>query len=936
MNKNKESQSDSDDDGFFLKPIKRKVIKSSVTSNSKNSNTESTRSTISEIFQQEINKNQIEIKKNSENKTEININKDNKDIIYKNETNKNKEINPNINITNSYIKIDKKSIFTKMLKKDNESTEEILDSFKKTNTKINRLFIPLLDRVCPNCDGNAINISKYLSKEISKFQKITKDSVEKYLNYFFSFRYELLYSTDLFLSNKTIRYLGYILSYTYNKFHLYSINDIKLFNNLAKKTLDIHEDALIDFYNSINELGEEDNTEKNKKMHFWKKNRNKYLIPPEINFLVNRFMKIKTCEIELDFQGASLDLKDFNLIFLFLLNINNLFVNLDHIKINFINQKYQYEIYTSYFNDLLSSTKINKNIIKKNNIINPELIYDKKWNFIDKFNLYDCRNIRKIKYINEYNKKNLIYDEYNILYINFLKKEINEEQMLNSTIEKTKVVDKDNKLKKVNMNINNIKFDFSVIEGNKIKINKIIKGKNNYMDIIKNNENFINLLAIIVNTIGRLDSIKILDIIMNDSYNNEFIINCVSLYDIDTDSIDVNIHILDLLYDRLKNLQNLNIEINSLEQLTFYKMLNLIYKNKDLSTLNISFFSSDATYLLRPLLKLYNQIIGDSENLLKYNNIKIEETILNSLLPFFIENLSVLFAIIKKSQKIKSLGLNFDLPIILINQQNYIIPIVKFLLNICFLIEDENCRINRLTIFAPYIILDGRKLPGINETFSEFEINKGKNDLIELNLQIQFYKIFDIKNLLSTKLIILNLGDLDLVSFKYLSKYLISYKFSSESNLQILSIRLNNSVTSFTTELKFILRALFYIKISNLSELNLFTNIIIKTELNYHYLINILKDNWIPDYTITFNSKSNQIINKLTKEVSEISYFINKDNDNIFWYLKYIFNNRYKNYLNNFISIKNSMNNILKYLYQKKEVKLNHSLENKINNTKNN
>ena len=176
MNKNNESQSDSDDDGFFLKPIKTKAIKSSMASNSKNSNTESTRSTISEIFQQEINKNQIEIKKNSENKTEININKDNKDIIYKNETNKNKEINPNINITNSYIKIDKKSIFTKMLKKDNESTEEILDSFKKTNTKINRLFIPLLDRVCPNCDGNAINISKYLSKEISKFQKITKDS----------------------------------------------------------------------------------------------------------------------------------------------------------------------------------------------------------------------------------------------------------------------------------------------------------------------------------------------------------------------------------------------------------------------------------------------------------------------------------------------------------------------------------------------------------------------------------------------------------------------------------------------------------------------------------------------------------------------------------------------------------------------------------------
>ena len=224
-------------------------------------------------------------------------------------------------------------------------------------------------------------------------------------------------------------------------------------------------------------------------------------------------------------------------------------------------------------------------------------------------------------------------------------------------------------------------------------------------------------------------------------------------------------------------------------------MLNLIYKNQNLLTLNVSFFSSDITYFLRPLLKIYNQIIGDAENLIKYDNINIEETILNSILPFFLDNLSVLFVIIKRLVKIENLGLNFDLPIIIANNQGYI-------LNIIFLVDNKN--IKKLTISAPSIVLDERLLPRINEFFSEIDINKGENYLIELNLQIQLYKIVDIKNLISTKLIILSLGDFDLFTFKNLVKYLTSYKFSSESNLESLSIRLNKTITLLTTELKII------------------------------------------------------------------------------------------------------------------------------------
>ena len=113
-------------------------------------------------------------------------------------------------------------------------------------------------------------------------------------------------------------------------------------------------------------------------------------------------------------------------------------------KINFTNQKLQYDLYCGYFQDLLYETQINKNIIKKNKIINHELIYEEKWNFKDKFNAKEYRNIRKIKLNEEIHKQNLIYDEYNLLFVNYSKKEINEKQMMNSTIEKIRVEETNN------------------------------------------------------------------------------------------------------------------------------------------------------------------------------------------------------------------------------------------------------------------------------------------------------------------------------------------------------------------------------------------------------------------------------------------------------------------------------------------------------------
>ena len=951
MEKNDSSESE----GFFLKP------KSQEFNNSKDINDTNELNSYSE---RQI----LEITNNKKNEKEIKVENINEDL--KNE--ETKEIKEEIidkkessddfinnNEIYSYLKIDQKNYFSEMDNTDYSNIKEIISSFNEKRgpgtriEAINEIILKFLGKISQNCGADPILISKYLSKEICKIRKLNKIKIEEYINYFFSLRYSLFYSTDYCLNLKALKYLGYILSYMFSKIHNFSIKDGKELRALIKNSIQKKVDPLLDYYTYMNENNFKENDIKSTKTFFWKKNRNKYKVPPELIFLINRFIKITTIEIEIDFQGEMIEDEEFKLISIFLLNVNYVFINLDHFKINFINQKMQYEIYTGYFRDLVHEASIQTNIIKKNRIKYSELLYNKKWNFHNNFNLELYRIIEKNNNKENFDKNNLIYDEYNLLYYNYKKKEINEEQMLNSTIEKSSrgsiylnsFQNKNNQNKENNniidnkSNSNNVKID------NKI-INIILKGKNNYIDTIKNNKKFLDLIVMIICSLGTLTKISNLDIVMNDSYNYEVFTHLLSSCDIEEELnlIDNNFHILDFIYNKIKEIKKLNIEINSLDFLTFTKALNFIHKNEKLNTLQISLFSSDVSYLRISLLKMYNQQIGEFKNLIEINNKNIETKIINDLLPLFIQNLSVLFEILKKKKNIEILGFNIDLPTVLLNKQTYIIPILKFILNILFLIDNNKCKLQKLTILSPSLVINNKILTGVNDIMSNININQNNKILNELNIQIQFYEIINIKNLITTRLTKLNIGDLDLTTFKNFVSYLILFKFCSKSILENLGIGLNKSITEFSTELKFLLRELFNIKIQSLIQLNIYTNVIIN-EKNYNYLINILKDNWISSYVLIFNPKSNDILNKYKNMKNEINFFvspklakklinstekiksINDNNDIIYWYLKYLFSYKYYNSSSNFITKKNCINSILKYLYIEKNIKIAYNLE---------
>ena len=397
-----------------------------------------------------------------------------------------------------------------------------------------------------------------------------------------------------------------------------------------------------------------------------------------------------------------------------------------------------------------------------------------------------------------------------------------------------------------------------------------------------------------------------------------------------------------------------------MDDIGFRKIIIILSKNNLLTSLKISFFSCNASYLILGLFKIYETIkskeilekyISNCGSKITYEN--IENKIINDLSYYFIENLGLLFQIIKNKNNLKILGFNFDLPKILINNKSYLMPIYKFIINILLLIDNNETykinKIEKLTILSKSTIFDGRYEGNINIIFKNIRLNKNNNKLKEFNIQCQFYNIIYIKNIISTNLIILRLGDLDLDTFTNLVDYITSYEFTNKSSLQKLNIKLMGKITEFNIKVKILLQKLFYIKIKNLLELKLFSNIIIKDSFNYLNLIKLLKYNWIPSYVITLNKIS--LLNKIDyymksipflifptieKNSSNVFEIINEDeiinkkdciNDNeLFWMLKYIFFCKYSEHNLNFFEVKNLIFNIAQFLYPTCNAKLSHDI----------
>ena len=87
-----------------------------------------------------------------------------------------------------------------------------------------------------------------------------------------------------------------------------------------------------------------------------------------------------------------------------------------------------------------------------------------------------------------------------------------------------------------------------------------------------------------------------------------------------------------------------------------------------LKSLKLSFFSADVSYFIMTLLKAYEEIKKNeeiAEYVIKegksFNIDNFEKKIVDDICTFFIDNLNLLFEIIKKKHNLEVIGFNFDL-----------------------------------------------------------------------------------------------------------------------------------------------------------------------------------------------------------------------------------------------------------------------------------
>jgi len=895
-------------------------------------------------------------------------------------------INEDNKYLDNYFKIDAKNTFSignsqdtsNKLNKLLEDNKEFIEEYLDNNNKLMSLFYEKIYKT----DSDSFNISITVSKQLRKSLNINKNMIDDKLDYFINKKMEYKSSKEFKLDRENTYYLGYILSYAYSKFSSFKINSEKDLKLNVDKTKKEHIDLLTTFY--AESLENENPQNRYSKVLFCKKNKTNFNLPGVYILLINAFIYIKDIEIDFNFDDQ-LTKDEVNLFIISLLNLQYIFSEKINIKISLINEGLQCLVYRRFYKELFKNTNFGN---FKMIYMNKDDIYKKKWDFETEFLLEKHRKLSK-NYLNQNNETiaednastNMNTNDNSNNSNSNTPKTPEKDAILNSSYSNNKLSEENNSKyyksdKNVckNLNLSNSKNDannsmtnylnssinarntFTKSYINKTQINNssnsLVRTSNNpnekdndlhYDQIIEAYKNTIALILLTIDSLYNFTNMRRLDLIINDCYQSEiysFLYNYCSV------DVSKRFHMVDILINKVKTLEELNIELNILDHITFSKILSFIDNNSSLTSLKLSFFSSDVTYLRQTIYKLYYQNINTKE-------ISISQ-ILDYILPYFTDNLEVLFELIKKKD-LKTIAANFDTPDLIEINNPYMNTIFKFLMNIIFLVDNPKSHIEKLVILSPSTKFDSRFLPSIENILEDINFEDNNKVLTELSLHLQLFMVKNIKNLITKRLIILNIGDCDIYTFKELTIYLTSYKFSKNSFLRKLSISLLDSIIEYTDEIKKIFYKIFSIKIKQLIELNLYTNIYMNKD-TYLDLFDIFRNNWTSKCRLVLNPKTEIDHIYLEEEKNKIKFLVShtledkllsKDelitrnkifydkekkvikeyykNDDIFWFVWRMFNKKGKNKLQ--INQKDIIFNVLQYLYFTKNIEINHKLE---------
>ena len=404
-----------------------------------------------------------------------------------------------------------------------------------------------------------------------------------------------------------------------------------------------------------------------------------------------------------------------------------------------------------------------------------------------------------------------------------------------------------------------------------------------------------------------------------------------------------NFHFLSFLTNT--NISHITIDFNSLDNLSFEKVLNFLNQNQKMSTCRLSFFPPEEYLKPELLYKVledcdsnYRDI--ESEDLITKNpnyflffdpkiNEDIDSYILRKLSEFFEKNITKFLYLLTIKTSIYELSLIFDIPTIL-NKNDYFNSILlKFFLNLFIFIDKNQNNLNTLSVLAENFIFDSRKFPILNDFCDKlfFYMNKN-NKITNLTFQVRFFGLINIYRLIPCNISYLSLGAFDYQTFISFVEYITSSEFSIHSKLNKLKINLNNTVIDLNDVYDPILKLLTQYP-KNLKEINIYSFL----KVDYNQIVKLLK---CTDYNTLENIFMQFYKGSISKndELQKMGAYTNGVNGEIniekFVKLYYIERfNKNTNMLLNIMSFLSKMNknfmdyniylNIEKFLCKKKE-----------------
>ena len=698
---------------------------------------------------------------------------------------------------------------------------------------------------------NIFLVDKYFSYYQIREMTDISESMNFMLNYD--------YNGEFSLNKEMIEHIGNILVYGFdkikNKFKLYLIKSYADFKEKLENVKFHQIDLLNEYYNQEFFLKKK-NKDSNKKMQkyvYFKEpftdsdgnvlGKESKFLPNELILLLNKLQYIKTLSINIENvfsdinNNAKVTLETIKYLII-LINIQWILPNILVVNFNVSNMKFSNSLID------IMSLKLSQEI-KKVNIYERKTYYS--MNEIPTYNNYDL--ILKQKSSNSSKANNDIL-----------------EQNLNLEIDSSDDEEysiKDNNKKEISNEDNNI------IENKKLTKKDMIKGI--YTNYLNKYNKVLDLIIITTYYIRILDKLHALNMKCPDVFSSE-IREC---YNSINNTKEINF--LNLLVD-VDHLNILDIEFNSLDFINFEKILGLINANSNLSSLKLIFFSFDKFYSSGGILKILSDINDPNLSMdLLNKNQNFENSVLNQFfLDKFQKNLEILSILLRNRHKsLNELSLLLNIPTLILNNDNYILSLIKFIINVfIFFCFDKN-QIKIFKLIAPLINLDNRKTIFLNNLFGKVTPDN-LNNVHTLILQFNFYKMNNIINLLSANLTTLSIGNFDLDTFSSFVTKITSDEFLKESKLVNIKIVLNENIIEYDGIFKDCFLKLLQKYPKNLLNFDILTNIKINCE-QLHEIIVLIKKSYVNKFIITFNEESESAIKEIIKK--DLTYVVNMNKE---------------------------------------------------------